>query len=370
MKKYDVAAYVWPSYTGDEPRTRMFWPEGIGEWQTVRDMKPRFEGHEWPRKPLWGYVNEADPFVMEAQISAAVSHGVNVFIYDWYWYDDRPFLEQCLDNGFLRAKNNEEMRFCVMWANHPASTTWDKRTAHLDIRIWQYATGTESFRKIAERVVKNYFTKPNYYRINGKPVFVIYDLCCFIRGMGGIENTRRALDILNEIAVEAGFDGVYTQVTLRGHVHMDFRSRSELGFDGSVRDAVDLLGIDSATHYQMLAGVKKHIEYSDLIPGMAEEWDYCEKNYKAVYYPHVSLGWDPTPRYIPLRDDIVMHAKPEYVKKVLTLAKEYLDSHENLPAPLVTINSWNEWTETSYLEPDDLYGYAYLEAVRDVFLRG
>ena len=191
-----------------------------------------------------------------------------------------------------------------------------------------------------------------------------------ISGMGGIENTRRALDILNETAASAGFDGVYTQVTLRGHVHMDFRSRSELGFDGSVRDAVDLLGIDSATHYQMLAGVKRHTEYSDLIPEMSKEWEYCEKNYKAVYYPHVSLGWDPTPRYIPLRDDIVMHAKPEYVKRALTLAKEYLDCHEDLPAPLITINSWNEWTETSYLEPDDLYGYAYLEAVRDVFLHG
>lgn len=31
-RKYDVAAYIWPAYTGDEPRTKLFWPEGIGEW--------------------------------------------------------------------------------------------------------------------------------------------------------------------------------------------------------------------------------------------------------------------------------------------------------------------------------------------------
>ncbi len=24
----DVAAYIWPAYTGKEPRSRMFWPEG------------------------------------------------------------------------------------------------------------------------------------------------------------------------------------------------------------------------------------------------------------------------------------------------------------------------------------------------------
>ena len=30
-KKYDIAAYVYPAYTGDELRARMFWPEGNGE---------------------------------------------------------------------------------------------------------------------------------------------------------------------------------------------------------------------------------------------------------------------------------------------------------------------------------------------------
>jgi hypothetical protein len=46
---------------------------------------------------------------MEQQIELALSHGVNVFIYDWYWYDGRPFLQQCLDDGFLGAKNNKDM---------------------------------------------------------------------------------------------------------------------------------------------------------------------------------------------------------------------------------------------------------------------
>ena len=86
MKKYDIAAFIWPSYTGDEPRTRIFWPEGYGEWQTVKAMTNKgYEGCRWPRIPTWGYVNEADSRVMEMQIDCGVSHGVNVFIYDWYW---------------------------------------------------------------------------------------------------------------------------------------------------------------------------------------------------------------------------------------------------------------------------------------------
>ena len=48
------------------------------------------------------------------------------------------------------------------------------------------------------------------------------------------------------------------------------------------------------------------------------------------------------------------------------MARQYVDSHD-LPAPLITINSWNEWTEMSYLLPDDVYGYGYLEAIRNTF---
>ena len=41
MSRYDVAAYIWPAYTGDEPRARIFWKEGIGEWQTVKNSVPK-----------------------------------------------------------------------------------------------------------------------------------------------------------------------------------------------------------------------------------------------------------------------------------------------------------------------------------------
>ena len=49
------------------------------------------------------------------------------------------------------------------------------------------------------------------------------------------------------------------------------------------------------------------------------------------------------------------------------MAKKYVDSHPK-QVPLITINSWNEWTETSYMEPDNVYGYGYLNAIKKVFV--
>ena len=32
---------------------------------------------------------------MERWIEAATDHGVNTFIFDWYWFNNGPFLEGC-----------------------------------------------------------------------------------------------------------------------------------------------------------------------------------------------------------------------------------------------------------------------------------
>lgn len=368
MKHYDIAAYIWPAYTGDEPRTKMFWPEGIGEWQSVKNSVSKYEGDTWPRKPLWGYVNEADPGVMEMQINEAADHGVNVFIYDWYWFDGRPFLEQCLNNGYLGAENNHRVKFYLMWANHDANHLWNKELSDTEVGntvIWKGAVGEQVFDEICGRLIEKYFSHPNYYRIDGKPVFMIYDTENLIKGLGGVENTRRKLDGFRRKCENAGLGGLHLQFTQWGE-----RMLNLSGVDGGRKPDTDVLaslGFDSLTNYQFVHFVNIDRDYSEIIKDVEPCWEHWSKIYDIPYFPHVSVGWDNNPRFYGFRRGIVKNNTPAEFEKALRKAKSYVDSHD-LPAPLITVNSWNEWTETSYLEPDDLNGYGYLEAIKRVFL--
>ena len=371
-RQYDIAAYVWPSYTGDEPRSKIFWQEGFGEWQTVKKAVPKFQGHDWPRKPLWGYVNEADPAVMEMEINAAADHGVNVFIYDWYWFDRRPFLECCLNNGFLGARNNDRMKFYLMWANHNANHLWSYDLSDTDVGetvIWKGTVNRIDFEEMCERIIDKYFFLPNYYTIDGCPVFMIYELSTFVEGMGSAEEAAEALEWLKRRVKEKGLPGVHLQITGRSGSTLNLS-----GVDGGAvidsAEVMKLMGIDSFSHYQFVHFTNIDRDYGEIMEDVKKVWDTAEDNYGIPYYAHVSCGWDNNPRFKKFRPGIVKNNTPEAFEKALEAAKEYtdkmLEKHPERPA-LITINSWNEWTETSYLEPDDLYGYGYLDAIKKVF---
>ncbi len=87
-----VAAYYYPCEHPDPRWDKAKYP-GFTEWDLIRKAKPRFPGHKQPKVPLWGYTDESDPKVMAQKIDAAANYGVNVFIFDWYYYNDGPYLQ-------------------------------------------------------------------------------------------------------------------------------------------------------------------------------------------------------------------------------------------------------------------------------------
>lgn len=366
-QRYDVAAFLYPAYASDDPRLRPFWPMGIGEWETVMTIQKRYPNHYWNRKPLWGYINEADPSVMAMEIEQASRHGVNVFIFDWYWYDGRPFMETTLNNGFLRATNVSKMKFYLMWANHDVLNLWDTRLANVNENnvIWTGKVNRQEFEKICKRNIEKYFKHPQYYKIDGKPVFMIYDIPQLITGLGGIKETAEALKWFKEETKKAGFPDLELQITMWG-INLNYSGFDAGKTDSPENEFVKMLGFTSATHYQFVHFTHVDDEYPNVVDRAEKEWNRIDSVFDCRYYPHVSVGWDNSPRTG--QSPVIRNNTPENFEKALIKARNFVDNHPD-QAPLITINSWNEWTETSYLMPCNVYGYGYLEAIKNVFMK-
>lgn len=367
QEHYDIAAYVWPAYQ-PEPRWKELgiFEHGVGEWQNVYEARVKRPGdHVQPRVPLWGYENEADPLVMARKIDAATSAGVNVFIYDWYWYKGRPFLENALNEGFLKAPNQERMQFYIMWANHDVGYAWNNKLVEKTANppLFDGHVTLEEFREIAQRWVTQYFSRPNYYCIDGKPVVSLYKLDAYVEGVGGLEQAKVGFDYLRDLAKAAGYAGVHIQYT--GIV------------DEKSRPMIQALGVESATLYNWNWGtnifVEPNITYRDWMAQAIPNWDRHFETAQREglrYFPNVTIGWDRNPRWpAEAWEHVVKNSNPADFEDALRQVRSWMDAHaEQQGGPkLITIYSWNEWTEGGYLEPDELNGYGYLNAIHRVF---
>jgi hypothetical protein len=358
---YYVAAYIWPSCHNDPVGQKVLWPDGTGEWEVIRKGNPRFPGHYQPRQPLWGYELDNDPKVVKKWIDVALDHGVNTFIYDWYWFDEGPFLESALNDGFLKAEGNERMNFYVMWANHDvAKNYWNyHRYGGDNSQLWDGAVDWENYKIIVDRIIKQYFGKPNYVRFDGKPVFAIFSIDNLLQTFGGsVDEVRRALDYFREESRKAGYGGVHFQLIPGGE-----GLRSE---ESAKREAerIESIGFDSVTMYNMGGTTEDYIVHGTNSIAIREQWD---RALNIPFFPCTSIGWDDTPRFPGKMMSSTVHYNdtPESFAALLSKAKKFADNHPDQPK-LITINAWNEWVEGSYLLPDMKNGFGYLEAVRDV----
>ena len=201
------------------------------EWDLVKAAKPRFLGHQQPKVPLSGYGDESDPQVMAQKIAAAADHGIDAFIFDWYYYNDGPFLDRPIDHGFLQATNNQRLKFGFMWANHDWLEIHPyKRGTPQQLRFPGQVTPA-GFAKICDHVIKDYFQHPSYWRIDGRPSFSFYELTTLLEGFGSVAATRAALDQFRAKAVAAGLPGLHLNAVVWGQPGRAF-STSTAGTNG------------------------------------------------------------------------------------------------------------------------------------------
>ncbi|MCE5200017.1 MAG: glycoside hydrolase family 99-like domain-containing protein [Armatimonadota bacterium] len=378
QNKYEIGVYYFPNFHID-PRNEEVHGPGWNEWELMKRAVPRFPGHRQPLVPAWGYEDESDPTVMAKKIDAAADHGVTNFIFDWYWYENKPYLHKALENGFMGAQNNQRIGFSLMWANHdwlhmhPASY-YDAKFGTSPM-LFHGAVNEAEFNDLTDYVIDKYFKHPSYWKINGCPYFSIYSLADLLKSFGGVAGAAKALETFRAKTKKAGFPDL--------HLNSIAFALPNLPQEYAVKDYADTiksLNFDSTGSYTWIHDIPRPdfptTDYSSIKSQVIELWKNKLKGSGVSYYPHVTMGWDSSPRTVQSDTFINMgggpftpilsNNTPEAFSEYLQIAKDFMD--QEIDFKFLTINAWNEWTEGSYLEPDTEYGMGYLEAIRDVFV--
>ncbi|HEX4139867.1 MAG TPA: glycoside hydrolase family 99-like domain-containing protein [Candidatus Methylacidiphilales bacterium] len=372
MSNLDIAAYYFPQWHAD-PRNDKWHGHGWTEWELVKKATPRYEGHRQPIEPAWGHFDESDPAWSAKEIDLAADHGLTAFIYDYYFYEDGAFLNGALDRGFLQAPNRQRLKFALMWANH----NWHNwHPIKLNDDAWRDGLlvsgkmSADGFARFTAKVIRDYFSQPNYLRVAGKPYFSIYDLGVFTTGLGGLEQAREALD---------GF-----RLDAQKICGADLHINAVVGRFGPKRsEIVAKLGIDSVAsynwgdHYSLDHESFPHGSYEKAMLANVKAWPEVGKEYGAPYIANVTTGWDSSPRCCPSDRyenrgypwwPVLEGNTPELFSRALELMKDYFAKTKPSP-PIFTVNAWNEWTEGAYLLPDQFEGTGKLEALKRAFAK-
>ena len=244
---------------------------------------------------MWGYEDESDPKVFARKIDAAADHGLTHFIFDWYWYNDGPFLERGLERGYLGAANNHRLRFSLMWANHDWVDIHPAKRGVAPPLLYPGAITRETFERMTDHIVSRYFRHPSYWTIEGRPYFSIYEFYRLIEGLGGVDRTIEALREFRRKTRAAGFPDLHLNAVVWGVKILP--GEKSLANPAAM---VKALGVDSVASYVWIHHVPldrfPETPYGPVAARAQDHWVNAAGGYGVPYHPNVTMGWDSSPR--------------------------------------------------------------------------
>lgn len=326
-----------------------WWGKGFTEWRNVVKARPSFHGHYQPHLPTdLGYYDLRVPEVMDQQAELAQTYGIAGFCYYYYWFNGHRLLERPLNEMLQRGK--PDFPFCICWANENWTRRWDGAEEELLIKQVHCPESDAQFIRDVIPILKD----PRYIKVQGKPILLVYRANILPTPLN---TTRTWRDICAEEGIPSihlcaiqsfgltdprpyGFDAGVEFPPHNDHWLINPRRMPGLepDFEGNIEDYFEV------AYARMNASPTDYVQYRGIMPS----WDNTARRGKRA---HILINSSPT-------------AYEHWLRFLVAKARERSSIQESL----IFVNAWNEWAEGTHLEPDEKYGYAYLEATRRALL--
>jgi len=329
------------------PENDAWWGKGFTEWDNVKPAKPCFSGHHQPRVPgELGYYDLRDFEVQKRQVELAKLYGLGGFCFYFYWFHGTRLLEKPI----LQFRDNKEldMPFCLCWANENWSRTWDGLNDHVLIQQDHSETDDLAFIKY----ISEYFTDERYILIEDKPLLLVYrpEL---------LPDARATASRWRDWCLHNGIGEIFLAYL------QSFKSVDPViyGFDAAVEFPPNKTAPVIVTEQMNTLDVD--------FKGFVYDWTSVASRAQAYEEPEYPLfrtvnpSWDNIARCKNYGAVFVGSTPKAYSEWLECAAHDTIKRFPSPSARLVFANAWNEWAEGAYLEPDQAYGYAYLQATRN-----
>jgi lipopolysaccharide biosynthesis protein len=333
------------------PENDAWWGEGFTEWTNVKPAEPQFAGHYQPHVPgELGYYDLRDPQVQRRQVALARLYGIEGFCFYLYWFGGKRLLEAPVENYLNDSRL--DLPFCLCWANENWSRRWDGLDS--EVLIAQQHSPEDDLAFIQD--VARYMRDPRYIRIDGKPLLLVYRPSL-------LPSARETAQRWRNWCGESGVGEIFLAYTQS----FEAVDPGKYGFDAAVEfppnnsappnitESVSPLTADFACNvYDWRVLVERSEKYRQ--PGYA-------------LFRGVCPAWDNTPRRKSNATIFLNNSPMLYQRWLGNAIRDTQKFRANPDERLIFVNAWNEWAEGAYLEPDERFGYAYLEATRMALIK-
>lgn len=376
-----VIAFYLPQFHAI-PENDKWWGKGFTEWTNTRKARPLFDWHYQPKTPLNGdYYCLEDVTVMERQAEMAKKYGLFGFCYYHYWFKNGKKLLELPVENMLKDKK-ADIPFCLCWANENWTRNWDG--GNREIIMEQDYGGKKDWEKHLQYLL-NFFRDDRYITYNGKPVFIIYkpEQIVLLDDMIDYWQKRVKREGFPGLVIVRQFpESLYHNScdTSRIDYSIKFEPISTNMYGKSTNMNINHNTIRKKIKrqmYRMKLGflIEKYIELNNkrhststvqkpkklVIRDYDEVWDIIlnKEPYSDELINGAFVAWDNTARNV--NGMIIKGSEPEKFGRYMSALLKKKSAMDT-----IFINAWNEWAEGAYLEPDEKYGYAYLEELKKV----
>jgi hypothetical protein len=310
------------------------------------------------RKPLLGFYDEGSPEVMDWEIKWALEHGISFFVFDWFRSNvgqpitmENIYLGHALHDGFFKSKFQDQFKFSIMLTSHDPTLKIVSSKQDLEDTLMPF-------------LIKNYFSRPNYLKINNKPILYVFSWQDLMKEVGGTEqDLKTALDIMRQKSKDAGFD----DLIIVGQNRVNFSGTSAAR--SYAINVLNRIGFDNVAAYNWFVPLNLlRPSVQEAIDVQIDSLSFWKDENIIPFIPTASMGWNSFPwDHDPNKPQwkIPPSSYKDLLKRIKTIMDDMPES--DIGHRMILLGAWNEYGEGHYIAPTSEYGFGYLQAAREVF---